>query len=170
MVEKSLAPVNKKTVSGATICAALAIATCFIPSHEGNSLKAYQDVVGVYTICGGVAYVKPGSTATASQCKAMTDSTIGKFMTQVAQLVPENTTPKTLAADTSFAYNIGIVGFSHSSTLKLQNQGKIPESCEAMLKWYMAGGKDCRVRENNCYGVWQRRQDERDLCLKGIHQ
>ncbi len=159
---------KKATVPASILCVALAIASCFIPQHEGNSLKAYQDVAGVYTICGGVAYVRPGATATAAECKSMTNSTIAKFMTQVVQLVPADTPAEILAADTSFAYNIGIVGFSGSSTRKLQNDHKWRESCDAMLRWYEAGGKDCRIRENNCAGVWNRRNDERDLCLKGI--
>ena len=47
-----------KEVAIPVICSALITLYSFIPAHEGNSLKAYQDVGGVYTICGGVAYVK----------------------------------------------------------------------------------------------------------------
>lgn len=159
------------TVGGAAFCAALATASFFIPDHEGDPtkyLKAYQDVGGVWTACGGVAGVDPAKTYTPAQCQQLTNTTIGRFMVQVAGMVPADTPADTLAAYTSFAYNIGIVGFSHSTTLKLANAGDIPGACEAMLKWYVAGGRDCRVRENNCYGVWKRRQDERDLCLKGV--
>lgn len=156
------------TAGGAVFCVALGIASVFIPEHEGNSLKAYADVAGVWTICGGVANVSPDLTLTEKQCKDLTGSTIGKFMVNVAALSPSDIRPQTLAAYTSFAYNIGIGGFERSSTLRLANAGDIRGSCEAMLKWYIAGGKDCRIRQNNCYGVYQRRLDERDLCLKGV--
>lgn len=156
------------TIGGAVFCGALAMATVFIPAHEGDELKSYQDIGGVWTACGGVTGIPAHSSYTAQQCAQMTNSTIGKFMVQVAGVVPAETPAETLAAYTSFAYNIGIVGFTHSTTLKLANEHDIPGSCEAMLKWYMAGGKDCRIRSNNCYGVYQRRQDERDLCLKGV--
>lgn len=155
--------------AGGAICAALAIAIPFIQQHEGTRLSAYQDVAGVYTICSGQAYVPAGTTATAAQCEAMTQSTVGKFMSQVYAIVPHDTPAPTLAAYTSFAYNIGMIGFSHSTTLKLANSGDIRGACQAMLKWYEAGGKDCRVRSNGCFGVWQRRLDERDLCLQGVH-
>ncbi len=156
------------TIGGTVFCAALTIATCFIPRHEGDALKPYRDIGGIWTACGGVTGIDPSIAYSKPQCQQLTNTTIGKFAVQVAGIVPQNTPAEVLAADISLAYNIGIVGFSHSTTLKLQNEGRFAESCDAMLKWYMAGGKDCRDRVNQCYGVWQRRNDERSLCMKGI--
>lgn len=161
--------IGNSHIAAAVVCAAMGICWQFIPAHEGDSLASYRDVGGVWTACGGVSRVPAGSTYTAAQCQAMTQSEIGKFMQQVAAIVPSDTTAEVLAADTSFAYNVGIIGFSHSTTFKLQNSGDIRGSCNAMLKWFSAGGRDCRIRANNCYGVYQRRIDERDLCMKGIH-
>lgn len=163
--------VNKTQVlkrSGASITAALLIAVPFICGHEGESLKSYEDVVGVWTICNGVtAGVKPGMTKTKAECDQVTQSTIGKFMTAVSNKLIAPVSPQTLAAHTSFAYNIGMEGYSRSSTLRLTNQGHIVEGCNAMMIWHTAGGKDCRQLANNCHGLITRRQDEIDLCIAG---
>jgi len=150
----------------AAICAALLIAIPFITRHEGTALKAYEDVAGIYTICNGAAHVAPDAVATSTECENLTRTLVGKTMEEVADLVPA-VPPQTLAAYTSFAYNIGVGAFSRSSTRRLAANGDIPGSCEAMLKWHLVNGRDCRIRSNGCYGVWQRRIDERDLCLKG---
>ena len=76
--------------------------------------------------------------------------------------------PVVLAAHSSFAYNVGLPGYARSKTLALTNQGDDAGGCRAMGNWYAAGGKDCRQRSSGCYGLWQRRQAEIDLCLQGV--
>lgn len=143
------------------------IAVPFISAHEGLRLKAYQDVVGVYTVCSGQAYVSKDTVMTSDQCKAMTQKATILFMLKVASKINDPITPPILAAHTSFAYNVGINGYQRSKTLELTNAGKIADGCNAMLGWYQAGGKDCRVRSSGCYGVYARRIDEKNLCLTG---
>jgi lysozyme len=159
---------KKSTITAATICAALAIAIPFIDKHEGLSLKSYEDVAGVWTVCSGIAHVSPEDQETPEQCAAMTNSSVGQFMQNVAHLITVPVTAPTLAAHTSLAYNIGINAYSKSQALEFTNAGNIAAGCRAMLNWFTAGGKDCRIRSNNCWGVWARRQDEETLCLKGI--
>lgn len=172
-------------VPAAVVCTATLIAYAFIPAHEGNSLKAYLDGAHVWTVCGGVAYVDPSKNYTAAQCHDLTQSTIGKFMAQVAPLVPADIPAETLAADTSLAYNVGIAAFSHSSTLKLQKKKLWAESCEAMLRFScitVVPGKGDSVGmckhidpktglfdHQFVRGLWNRRNDERALCLEGAN-
>lgn len=158
----------KKSLMGTAI-AAMLIAVPFISGREGDKLQAYADVGGVWTWCNGeTENVHPGMVATPEQCRALTQSTVGKTMGQVAALVTPPVAPESLAAYTSFAYNIGLTAFTRSKALALQRTGHLAESCDAMLNWYTAGGKDCRIRKNNCYGIIDRRQAERDLCLMGV--
>lgn len=161
---------NKGKIAAATIAAALLAAIPFIGDHEGDKLDSYEDVVGVWTICEGVtgAQIKPGLKMTKTQCDQLNQSTIGQFMTKVANRIAVPVSAETLAAHTSFAYNIGISGYSRSKTLKLTNAGRIADGCRAMANWETAGGRDCTIRSNNCYGVVQRRDDEIKLCLGGI--
>lgn len=146
----------------------MAIVVPFICLHEGEKLQSYADVAGVWTICNGITHgVKPGMTETREQCAAAEQGTIGRFMAQVSDLIKVPVSPQTLAAHTSFAYNIGISGYRRSTALRLTNQGKTAQGCRAMMIWHTAGGRDCSVPENNCYGIIRRRQDEIAMCLQG---
>lgn len=153
--------------------AAMVFAVPFIGQREGNILHSYWDEHGkVWTACEGVTVgVIPDHLYTEAECDQMNTATKLQYGAQVVNLSPENVSPKTMGAYISFAYNIGINGFASSSTLRLAKAGDIAGSCEAMLKWYKAGGHDCRLDKGlprGCYGVWARRLDERKMCMEGI--
>ncbi|MBX0289732.1 lysozyme [Hymenobacter sp. HSC-4F20] len=149
--------------------AALLIAVPFITSKEGERLRAYQDVAGVWTICHGETLgVKPGDRKTKAECDTMTKNRTYQFMSQVYTAIKADVSPEVLAACTSFAYNIGINGFRSSTALKQINAGNGSAGCRAMMNWYTAGGKDCRIKKNGCSGLITRRKAEVDLCLKGV--
>ncbi len=160
---------SKAKVGAALVAAGMVIAAPFIGAREGSELAAYQDVAGVWTICGGVtAGVKPGMRRTQEQCDALTHSTVGQFMVGVAGLLTVPVSPKTLASHTSLAFNIGMDGYRRSSTLRLTNAGRPREGCEAMKLWRRVGERDCSERRSGCYGLWLRRLDEVNLCLSGL--
>ncbi len=160
---------NKGKISASIIAAALACCLPFINIHEGESLESYEDVVGIWTICHGITKgIQPGMTKTAAECDDLTKSTLAQFMDQVAAAMTITPTPELLAAHTSFAYNIGIAGYRSSAALRETNKGHLAAGCLAMGNWYTAGGKDCRIKANNCYGVVNRRNDEIKLCLSGV--
>ena len=46
----------------------------------------------------------------------------------------------------------------------------IAEACEAIRWWIKDGGRDCRIRSNNCYGQVIRRDQESALACWGIDQ
>lgn len=159
-----------KIISASVLAAAAMIALPFIGDKEGDKLQSYKDVVGVWTICEGVTgvFVLPDEELTQTQCDTLNKSKIGQFMAEVANKLTVPVSPETLASHTSFAYNIGITAYARSSTLKLTNAHKIAQGCRAMAKWETAGGRDCTVRENGCYGLVVRRNDEIKLCLEGV--
>lgn len=159
-----------KIITVSVIASSMLIAAPFIGDHEGDKLDSYEDVVGVWTVCEGVTGkdVRAGEKLTKADCTSLDKSTIGQFMTKVASHITVPVSAETLAAHTSFAYNIGIAGYVRSSTLRLTNAGKIAQGCRAMARWETAGGRDCTVRENDCYGLVQRRNDEIKLCLGGV--
>lgn len=167
-MDKSRA-IKTGALGGTIIAAAMLIAAPFIGDHEGDKLDSYEDVAGVWTICEGVTGpdIKPGLKMTAEQCDSLNQSEIGQFMTKVADRITVPVSAETLAAHTSFAYNIGIAGYTGSKALKETNAGKISKGCKDMANWYTAGGMDCRNKANNCYGLIERRNDEIKLCLVG---
>lgn len=160
---------NKAKIGAAIFAAALVAAVPFIGDREGESLQAYKDSVGVWTVCRGETMgVSPEDKLTKQQCDLLTQTRIGIFMSQVVAKLAVPLSPETLAAHTSFAYNIGLEGYGRSTTLRLTNAGEPKNGCYAMMKWITAGGRDCSVRSNNCYGLFLRRQDEVKLCLQGV--
>lgn len=166
----ALSPASKKSALGASvIAAAILIASPFIGDHEGDKLTSYEDVAGVWTVCEGVTgpTIKPGLKMSVQQCNELDQSTIGQFMEKVTSLIKVPVTPETLAAHTSFAYNIGMTGYARSKTLKLTNAGNIVAGCQAMANWETAGGVNCAIKTNGCYGLVQRRNDEIKLCESG---
>lgn len=159
---------RNKVVQGG-FAAAMVIAVPTIVAVEGSSLKAYQDIGGVWTICNGETLdVKPNEVRTQQQCDDNTQKRVAEFMKKVDDLIVPEVKPELLAAHTVFAYNIGMGAYEHSSTLKFTNAGDPATGCQAMLLWYRAGGKDCRQRNSGCYGLYLRRQNEVQLCMKGV--
>ena len=153
----------------------------FLPTlkqHEGLSLKAYQDVARVWTICYGHAYVDPKLTMTQKQCDKLAESDGLKFMLPVLAAIKVPVSPTTLAAHTHFAVNIGIAGYRRSTALKLTNQKDYFGGCNAFMNWdglTLKGKKyDCGdpqpkwVMDGGCRGLLARRVDEVAQCLSGI--
>lgn len=166
---------SKAKLSGVTAAvtgAAMLIAVPFITGKEGTKLQDYQDIGGKWTWCNGetagAGLAQPAAPLTADDCAALTRTTVGRYMGQIAPMLTGNVSPNQLAAYTSLAYNIGVPAFSRSKALSLERTGQYEASCDAIENWFVAGGRDCRVRANNCYGIVVRRQQERDLCRAGI--
>lgn len=160
---------NYGRVSTATFIAAMAIVFPTLRHLEGESTVAYKDVVGVWTICNGETEgVKPGMKVSKEFCKQLLKARSEGFGEHVARSMKVDVPASVIAGHTIFAYNIGKVGYSTSRTLKLTNQGKLAEGCHAMMGWYKAGGKDCRIRSNGCYGLINHRKESIRICLQGL--
>ncbi len=157
--------VNKSAIAG-IVLAAVAVVIPISKGFEGEKLKSYPDINGKPTVCyGETDNVKLGNNYTFHECDAM----LGQHILKEAEYVSRETsghkiTANQLAAYTDFTYNLGEQAFKNSGVLRyIQNRIK---SCNYILKYKYAGGKDCSIRANNCYGIIIRRQAERDLCLK----
>ncbi|QLV00266.1 lysozyme [Escherichia marmotae] len=57
-----------------------------------------------------------------------------------------------------------------STFYKRLNAGDRKGACEAIRWWIKDGGRDCRIRSNNCYGQVIRRDQESALACWGIDQ
>ncbi len=63
-------------------------------------------------------------------------------------------------------YNIGPGKCFPSTFYKRMNAGDRKGACEAIRWWIKDGGRDCRIRSNNCYGQVIRR-DRKRISLLG---
>lgn len=158
-----MATSRRKVAVGATASAAvIAAAVALIGPWEGRELRAYRDIVGVWTICyGETRGVGPGQTATPAECETMLAKGVSDFAGEIARCLPQGLPVKTHAAFISAAYNIGSGAFCSSSMSRRALAGDLAGACDALLLWNKAGGKVVR-------GLVNRRQAERKLCLEGI--
>jgi lysozyme len=158
---------RKVLVLVASGASAVAIATQFLHEREGDRLTAYRDGGGIYTACMGVTKgVKAGDRFTPEQCAAMDTQAVQDASDEVDRLVTVPLSKPERAAVISFcAYNIGPGKCSTSTFLRKLNAGDRAGACQEIKRWIRDGGKDCRDRENNCYGQVIRRQQENELCL-----
>ena len=148
----------------------------FLDEKEGNSLTAYRDGRGIWTICRGATIVdgKPvvqGMRLAQAKCDQVDGIERDKALAWVKRNIKVPLTEPQKAGIASFCpYNIGPGKCFPSTFYKRINVGDRKGACEAIRWWIKDGGKDCRIRSNNCYGQVSRRDQESALTCWGIDQ
>lgn len=133
--------VPKSAIAAGGATAALAIATAFVTSYEGERTTPYFDSVGVQTVCRGETHVIMRK-YTHDECEAMTIERVKEFQDYVKQSTPGiEKYPYTWASFTSFAYNNGQGTYSNSSVRRLYNQGEYIAACRFIRNYNKAGGQ-----------------------------
>lgn len=128
-----------------------------IKSFEGCVLKAYKDIVGVWTNgYGNTKNVTPDTTITQAQADSDLAANLKTYEDAVNQLVTVAINQCQFDALVSFAFNLGVGSLKKSTLLKLVNEGKFDEAAAQFEKWDMAGGK-------HVAGLTRRRQAEAAL-------
>lgn len=144
----------------------MAVALPFLKRWEGVKLRAYRDVVGIWTICSGTTRgVTPGMQMSAEECDELLRKEALEYWRGVSVFlkshVLQTLTDERGASWTSFAINVGIRAAGKSTATKRLNQGDLVGACEALTWWNKAGGKIYR-------GLVNRRTAEYDLCMVGV--
>lgn len=113
-----------------------------IAAHEGYSDKAYQDVVGIWTIGFGTTKdVKPADKIDPVKALQRKAEDIVKFEGAIKQCVTVPLHQHEYDAYVSLAYNIGPSAFCNSTLVKRLNQQDYADACKEILRWNRAGGK-----------------------------
>lgn len=175
--------VSKTKLSAAMISLIIAGASApvlmdqFLNEKEGNSLTAYRDgSQGIWTICRGATFVdgKPvvqGKKLTQAKCDQVNAIERDKALAWVDRNIRVPLTEPQKVGIASFCpYNIGPGKCFPSTFYQRINAGDRKGACEAIRWWIKDGGKDCRIRSNNCYGQVARRDQESALTCWGIDQ
>ncbi|WP_298966126.1 peptidoglycan-binding protein [uncultured Roseibium sp.] len=135
----------------------------FIATHEGVVLRAYKDVVGIWTIgvghtarAGGIK-PKPGMKITHEQAMDQLEADLRKFEGRVRkQACFDN--QHSFDGATSFDFNTGRI---HNATwVKRFREGELTRAEESIMLWVKAGGRKIR-------GLVNRRNAERRLIFYG---
>lgn len=146
----------------------------FQKEKESQRLVAYRDGVGIWTICGGVTWVngRPvsrGMKLTQSECDAIDRVEQAKALMWVNKNVRISLTEPQKTGIASFCpWNIGPGKCFPSTFYKKLNAGDRPGACAEIKRWIYDGGKDCRIRSNNCFGQLERRDQESELTCWGL--
>lgn len=129
---------------------------------EGRRYYAYQDVVGVWTVCDGHtgADVRRGHRYTDKECDNLLEEDLRKVAKAIDPLIKVRIPEHTRAALYSFTYNVGSGAFASSTLLKKLNSGDVPGACKELQRWTYAGGKQWK-------GLITRREVEREVCEWG---
>lgn len=165
--QANAAPGNQ---SPATEEETLSLAVPYIMKKEGIRLVAYRDIVGVWTICGGITAaagirIYPGMTMTMQRCTELMWVKVAEYRSGLhryftAATIALRLPPTRDTAYTSLAYNVGIVGIGKSTAVRRLNAGDVRGGCEAITWYDKAGGRVVR-------GLFERRKDEKAKCLIG---
>jgi lysozyme len=130
-----------------------------IAKHEGCRLKAYRDIVGVWTCgWGETRGVTAGMAWTQQQADERFCESLTEFAEGVRKLCTNPPSDNELGAMVSLAYNIGLGGFARSTVLKKHNAGDYQSAARAFALWNKAGGQVVR-------GLTLRRAKEAALYL-----
>lgn len=133
-----------------------------IKSFEGCRLKAYRDVVGVWTIgYGHTEGVKEGDTLTQDEADALLPRALMRYEDAVRQACTTAPNQNQFDALVSFAYNVGTEGMRKSTVIRCHNRGDHNAAARAFALWNKAGGKVWP-------GLVRRRAAEAALYLKPV--
>ena len=145
----------------------------FLNEKEGNSLTAYLDGSGFWTICRGATRIdgKPvtkGMKLTQAKCDQVNAIERNKALAWVDQNIRVPLTAPQKVGIASFCpYNIGFP----STFYRKLNAGDRKGACSEIRRWIFDGGRDCRLtkgQKKGCYGQVERRDQESALTCWGI--
>lgn len=175
---KPVPDVIKKTALGLTT-AAMISTVAFIgistdrgapmtAQFEGEVLGNYIDAVGVETWCIGETQLgRLEAGYTKKYCMDLFKSRYQTYSRQVYDCYDAKAkryvTSAMHLAFTDVFYNAG--ANCKSGMIRFLKAGNPVAACNNILDWKRAGGKDCSIRSNGCYGVWDRRVKVHRLCI-----
>lgn len=135
---------------------------------EGEVLGNYIDAVGVETWCIGeteVGRLEKGYTR--EYCMALFLTRYPVYSAKVYNCYDAKAkryvTPAMHSAITDVFYNAGAT--CKSGMIRFLKAGNPVAACKNILDWKKAGGRDCSIRANGCYGVWDRRLKVFPMCM-----
>lgn len=147
---------------GAATLAALVLFVSTWESGPDMHLKAYKDIVGVWTICDGITKgVGPTTTATPAECKSHLIKELHVAYAYVDKCLPGPRSPGEDLAYTSLVYNVGSGAVCNNTGLRRKYLvGDRKGACDELLRWRYAGGKSVP-------GLLNRRKAEHIHCVSG---
>lgn len=147
-------------------------AKALVKPWEGRELRAYRDIVGVWTICDGdTENVKPGMVETPAGCDRRLTKRLNKDFYPGLQKCIATFDKKPLswqAMMLSLSYNVGVGAGCKSTAARLGRLGQYLQSCVAATAFNRAGGKMIVGLANRREMGDAARIGEGELCITGL--
>lgn len=148
----------------AAVLALSASGLAFIKGNEATRYTGYLDSVGVPTVCTGhTGKVDMSRYYTAKECDELLAKDTHWAVDTVRKAIQVPVYQSQFDSLVDFCFNVGARACRTSTLFAYVNAGRERDAAQQFLRWKYARGKDCSVRKNNCYGVWQRRLDAKTL-------
>lgn len=137
-----------------------------IKLFEGLSLRAYQDVAGIWTIgYGHIKGVESGATISEREAESFLSDDLKDAQRAVERLVKVPLNENEYSALVSLVFNIGEGAFARSTVLKRLNRGDREGAADAIELWNKA---TINGRKKTVPGLVRRRAAEKALFLKPV--
>lgn len=130
---------------------------------EGTVYTPYRDVGGVWTVCTGHTGpdIIPGKRYTQTECDVLMAKDLAPVKKEVDADVKVPIGDFMRASMYSFAFNVGITSFRHSSLLRQLNAGNMTAACDDLRQWVIVNGKRNK-------GLINRREIDRTVCIMDL--
>lgn len=150
------------TAAAALAAAVIAQATPFIKQWEGKRNYAYQDSVGVWTICyGSTKGVKRGDYKTDAECEALLKEEVGAFYARMDPCMDDAVPVSVQASLLELGYNVGTAAACKSTIVRKANAGAYWEACAELDRWVKASGRTLK-------GLVNRRNASQEMCVRDL--
>lgn len=134
-----------------------------VANFEGDERVGYVDPAGIPTACfGHTKTAVVGKEYSEGDCVGLLASDLEEHNKQLMKAVDVNLSAGEHTAYLSFHYNVGAGNFRRSTLLKLLNDDQRIRACDELKRWVFADGRKLT-------GLVNRREVERDICLKGVY-
>lgn len=151
----------------------------FAPLHiisamnQAQAIQAAYDTkefVSVYTSFMAMPQCRiKGMKLTRAQCDKIDKAEQAKALAWVDKNVHvQLTVPQKVGIASFCPWNIGPGKCFPSGFYRDLNAGNFKGACAQIKRWVWDAGRDCRIRENNCYGQVIRRDQESELTCWGM--
>jgi lysozyme len=154
----------KARLAAAGVVGAIALAGPVAYKWEGEVPKVYVDPVGILTACVGHTSpsLRAGQHFSKQECTELFVKDLRIAQAAVKRCIKYPLPVHTEAALISFTFNVGGSALCTSTLAKLANAGDLVGACKQLPRWVFGGGKVLP-------GLVNRRKDELNLCLWGVH-
>lgn len=110
--------------------------------------------------------VQMGDTITPQRAVARSMAHIQKDESNLKNCIREPLTQGEYDLLVKFSYQYGTYATCKSGMVRNINAKQYAAACAVYLEYNLVAGRDCRIRENKCYGVITRNQDRYKACME----